>query len=950
VPEGTPEYGTPRQGAVSVLGVHYSRQPREYLSGLHHGQGLKDAADERLSEPGTDPRLKSRIYFYVDEGHGIVPEAGVGGVKHTVLLKNIYDPQMDHGAVWSRGKGDANASEKAVLDAGYDGYYVRNFANQSGVAVLLGDHTVKVKQEVQKDDLSEDDLQLAGLKTPDGNKPKKKKTQDIGPDIALKFDPSAPSVLPFSSFVDSAGRTFFNMASSLHTSRLSAFGFTAEADYLGIKQYQIDEQLDGRTCPVCEYMDGKVFDVEDARGFLDMVVRTQDADELKTLQPWPSQSKAGIETLKGLSSDELVMSGWHVPPFHPHCRGLLSAAEKASPTKQPEQQTTPQGPYAATAEDFNQLGVQLSPARIEKWNQLMGASPASVIATLTGQAEQDVIEKAMQAAQDSNADVKEALGLMALSVDSHGRINIELQRSLSLAGGAEASALMDLYFNPNRNLFIGSVELSGAQYDSLYLGLRETLMDVYASAEQTGMHTIEAYAGSDLGGLAMAKYGFAPSEQGWDHLKDVIKRRLSKTAIASMLTAEEANYVDAILASPDPQDIFALADLPDVASALLEGTNWQGFLDINDPESVARFLTYLSETDEEAAYKWDPDQPREPAGSSKGGQWAKTSLAAQKAKEPYLYPKKKPVLPGDPSADYLKALFPDDAKPVDGSELEKAVEEVQAKDKAKTDAIANEGAPVNQNWLYQATVGMEAIIAKIDQDGEVMKKEALDNIHKLFNESVLQINVRSQDVMDAILADGRFKSQFETHTSMGLLDNDRRASVEAELFGFGKKHIKDSDRPIYGTLQSPWDPQKDQGDDMANNYGNVIVRLKPEVKDRATFTADDSLGKQYVPSRVKDPQLASFIEKYEMSGGPTEDNAQTMSSRLGHLASAVTVSHLGSSYVEAQVHGGVKASDISDIWIPTHSDTIIWSPAARDAIKTYGIKVHTYKGSSYAYD
>jgi hypothetical protein len=361
---------------------------------------------------------------------------------------------------------------------------------------------------------------------------------------------------------------------------------------------------------------------------------------------------------------------------------------------------------------------------------------------------------------------------------------------------------------------------------------------------------------------------------------------------------------------------------------------------------VARFLTYLSETDEEAAYKWDPDQPREPAGSSKGGQWAKGTsgdgwgvlgqVVAQEGKEPYLYPAGKPTLPGDPSTDYLKALFPD--KPVD-SELEKAVEEVQAKDKAKTDVIVKEGPPINQQALDEVAQKMDEIIGK---DLQPDAQHAMDNIHKLFNEGVLQINVRSQDVMDTILADGRFKSQFETHTSMGMLDNGVRARVESELFGI-EKDIPAEQRPIYGTLQSPWDPQKEgAGSDFSNQYGRVIVRLKPAMKDRATFTADDSLGRQYVVSRVKDPQLASFMEKFEMRGGPTAQNKDTMEHVLGRLASVMSVHRLGASYVEAQMHGGVKASDISDIWIPTSGDTIIWSPAARDAIKTYGIKVHTY--------
>jgi hypothetical protein len=929
VPEGTPEYGKPHEGSVSVLGVHYSKEARAYLTGTHHGQGLKDAADERLSEPGTDKRLKDRIYFYVDEGHGVVPESGVGGIKHTVLLRNLYDPQMDHGKVWSQGKGDANASEKAVLDAGFDGYYVRNFANQSGVAVLLGDHTVKTK--VNKGDIEVADLAASGgLKNPDQGTKKKRKAR---PDYALAMKDEGdknPSVLPFSSFVDSAGRTFFNIASSLHTSRLSAFGFTAEADYLGVKQYRIDEQLDNRTCPVCEYMDGKVFDVEDARGFLDTVVRTEDADELKSLQPWPSQSKQGLQDLKSLSNDELVMSGWHVPPFHPRCRGLLAKVLSiaASPTTQ-QQEATAEGPYIATAADFNQLGVSLSPARIEKWNQVMQASPAAVIAGLTGQTEQEVV----QAALDSQ-DPKTALGIQALTLASNGTVNIELLRELTSASGQVDSVTTDLYFRQDRKLFIGSVEPLTSEAAAASAAFKEVMTDIYGTAEQLGLPSIEAIAGSDMGGFAMAKYGFAPTMQGWENVKEQITRILAKSGIKDMLTDDELLLLDAILESDDPKDIFALADMPHLGEVLLSGSTYQGFLDMQDPESVARFLTYLSGY--ESVAKFSPDQPRHPAGSSEGGQWArepnisapKPDAAAQRGKEPYLYPKAKPAL-GSGKTNDENAGFP----------------------------------PVNEDALKNVATELGVVVKR---DGsEALLDQAQENMRKLLADSVIQINVRSADTLDMILSDGRFKSQFETHTSGGSLDPSRRSHTEAELFGVPVKR-KPADRPIYGSVQSPWTPPRKEDystgdDDHTRAYGNSLIRLKGDVKARTTFTGDDSLSSGYSPSRLNDPKMASFLDREILSydfGLKNKDDVfdPYVKRRLLHMTAATSVSGLKSgSYVEAQIHGGVKVSDISDIWVRKEGyDTPAqWmkdhlSDKSVQAIKDNEIKVHLYDSPIYA--
>jgi hypothetical protein len=659
-PEGTPEFGTPIKGAMQVLGVHYSREPRKFLTGSHHGQGLKDAADERLSNPGTDPRLKQRIYFYVDEGHGVVPESGVGGYKHAVLLKNLYDPKMDHGAIWSKGKGDANASEKAVLDAGYDGYYVRNFANRSGVAVVLGDKTVQVKQLITKDDISGGDFAASGgMKNPDlGGRRKRRKDpakyltlqlkaetlQDssitqggeeapdplkkkpkpsysegrdaatppglVGPGgvpgvvsvlpvSASKAEGDNP-VLPFSSFVDSAGKTFFNIASSLHTSRLSAWGYTAEARYLGIRRYQVDEQLDNRTCEVCQIMNGKTFDVADARDFLDVVTRTEDPDELRTLQPWPSQSKQAIEDLRAMSDDELVAAGWHVPPYHPRCRGLLSkaleqvpeeAGQAATPTMEPPQ---PAQRYVATVEDFAALGVTMTQEKVDEWNKLMETSPADLLAMLQGTSEEQITARAQLESESAHQqEIRDALGLDDLTVDSYGAVRLALRRVSSFHGGEPIEAALDLYYSPDRNLFISSVNLTSGHEAEVAYFLRIMLRSTYESAQAEAFDSMSMQAGADLSGYALAKYGFATSEDAWDALKTQVKRTLRQSAVSSMISEDEQLVLDQILQSEDPKDVFLLADLPDVGEALLAGSHYMGYLDLDDPESVARFLAYI---------------------------------------------------------------------------------------------------------------------------------------------------------------------------------------------------------------------------------------------------------------------------------------------------------------------------------------------------------------------
>ena len=137
-----PSYGTARQGAISVVGRHYSAAPRESLSGAYYGRGLKGAERDRL-DSSPDPRLKNRIYFYVDQGEGVRPESGVGGYAHETKLDNIYDPQTR----LIRPQPDFNAFESAVINAGFDGY-IAPFGNNQSAVVLLGmkHKAVPVKQ------------------------------------------------------------------------------------------------------------------------------------------------------------------------------------------------------------------------------------------------------------------------------------------------------------------------------------------------------------------------------------------------------------------------------------------------------------------------------------------------------------------------------------------------------------------------------------------------------------------------------------------------------------------------------------------------------------------------------------------------------------------------------------------------------------------------------------
>ena len=149
--EPTAEYGSPIPNSTAVTGVHFSKQERASLNSAFYGAGLKGLEAERLNDPANSD-IKSRVYFYVDTGNGIRPEAGVGGVAHAIQLNNLYDVQKDPLQIVKGVRGPtaeerANRLERGIMDAGFDGYVTRDPIMNQGFAVLIGKHNVKTDKK-----------------------------------------------------------------------------------------------------------------------------------------------------------------------------------------------------------------------------------------------------------------------------------------------------------------------------------------------------------------------------------------------------------------------------------------------------------------------------------------------------------------------------------------------------------------------------------------------------------------------------------------------------------------------------------------------------------------------------------------------------------------------------------------------------------------------------------
>ncbi len=190
---------------------------------------------------------------------------------------------------------------------------------------------------------------------------------------------------------------------------------------------------------------------------------------------------------------------------------------------------------------------------------------------------------------------------------------------------------------------------------------------------------------------------------------------------------------------------------------------------------------------------------------------------------------------------------------------------------------------------------------------------------KLVAENNVAIQFKSQHI-DSLLTDGRFKTQFETASSGGTLNTRIRAEAEERGLGI-PQDVDPKQRPIYGFI----DLGKQSRFNVAQ-YGDLTFVAKPELHQRATVTADDSLGNMQNglvagtpatnPGKAGwDRQVASLYE-YAKSGDLTD----------------LTYSF---SYIEVQMQQGVTLADMRAV-IDARG---VLTGAQRQALKERGVEV-----------
>lgn len=159
------------------------------------------------------------------------------------------------------------------------------------------------------------------------------------------------------------------------------------------------------------------------------------------------------------------------------------------------------------------------------------------------------------------------------------------------------------------------------------------------------------------------------------------------------------------------------------------------------------------------------------------------------------------------------------------------------------------------------------------------------------------------DNLRSVLADGRFKTQFETGHSGGVLSPPNRQRSETALWGMPTT-APPTARPIYGyAAQDPFDGN------MLDGYGPVAVRLKPGVKGRATLTVGDTLDLSNagrLPGASPAPYSTPSLESVQRTIDPLQMRMHSEGILIGPELQP---------YTEVQIFGGVAVSDIVEVLI-----------------------------------
>jgi hypothetical protein len=286
-------------------------------------------------------------------------------------------------------------------------------------------------------------------------------------------------------------------------------------------------------------------------------------DDLREIQPWPDQSKASMEELRQMSTEDLAARGYLLPPFHPHCRTIcvMSSGPQAVRTEKPEvpeeDKFIPE--QVATEDTFREVGMQVTPVQLDFWNSFIGLSPVLFLALWLGRDEKDILSNPQSEILDILPDTGEVV-IAFSGVRDGARVRLQ----------AVVDPLMG-------DLTITSLDSSAGSPEAQKQMLKNTFKAAIDTAASLGLDSVDIMP-DDM--LEYAKMGFVPSGPDWDVVREEAKKEISdgklKAMYASLSQPDQLLLVH-LLESTEPTAVTALVALnlyydgKTVAQWVLEG-------------------------------------------------------------------------------------------------------------------------------------------------------------------------------------------------------------------------------------------------------------------------------------------------------------------------------------------------------------------------------------------
>ncbi|MDR1174691.1 MAG: DUF3626 domain-containing protein [Treponema sp.] len=202
--------------------------------------------------------------------------------------------------------------------------------------------------------------------------------------------------------------------------------------------------------------------------------------------------------------------------------------------------------------------------------------------------------------------------------------------------------------------------------------------------------------------------------------------------------------------------------------------------------------------------------------------------------------------------------------------------------------------------------------------------ETLVKIKQFKDKNRIVVSFDLSKKIDYFIEELKYKTQFETGTSGGILDKKKRNEWETVIAGKNTDGwLEDKERPVYGCVA---DISKSAV--PSARYGGSYFVLKEDVRKRTTYTIGNSSLQQ---GSFSDDPIAMFNK------GKAITNREKGVSFAAYFAGEIVNSKLGShSYLESQIWGGFDLLKDVDMLVIPIKNQLLPNMNNRDYLFTEG--------------